>query len=155
MIFLAAGKKTYKKACFFLHSVTSPHRTAKPSPRCLPLAHPRALPAVVDSDRRSPSAMYEFPFECWGCERTHPAARKRFLNTAGTFRFSLVRGITRSWPPRPGGYTARDLGYYFSQDMGTSQHRMARHDQSCGALLEIRLSLHCTAGLDRAPCPIA
>ena len=52
---------------FFLCSVRSPHRTAKPSRGCLPLAHPRALPAVVDSDRRSPSAMCEFPFECWGC----------------------------------------------------------------------------------------
>ena len=42
---------------FFLYSARSPHRTAKPSRGCLPLAHPRALPAVLVSDRRSPSAM--------------------------------------------------------------------------------------------------
>ena len=54
---------------FFLYSARWPHRTAKPSRGCLPLAHPRALPAVKVSDRRSPSAMFEFPFECWcwGC----------------------------------------------------------------------------------------
>ena len=52
---------------FFLYSVRSPHRTAKPSRGCLPLEHPRALPAVFLSDRRSPSAMCEFPFEWWGC----------------------------------------------------------------------------------------
>ena len=55
---------------FFLYSARSPHRTAKPSRGCLPLAHPRALPAVIISDRRSPSAMCEFPFECWGCRQT-------------------------------------------------------------------------------------
>ena len=56
-------------ACFFFDSARSPHRTAKrqTSRGCLPLAHPRALPAVVLSDRRSPSAMCEFPFEWWGC----------------------------------------------------------------------------------------
>ena len=47
--------------------MSSPHRTAKPSRGCLPLAHPRALPAVSFSDRRSPSAMCEFPFECLRC----------------------------------------------------------------------------------------
>ena len=36
--------------------------TASPTRGCLPLAHPRALPAVVYSDRRSPSAMHELPF---------------------------------------------------------------------------------------------
>jgi hypothetical protein len=56
---------------FFLYSVRSPHRTAKPSRGCLPLAHPRALPAVMFSDRRSPSAMCEFPFECLGCLLLH------------------------------------------------------------------------------------
>ena len=69
---LAARKKTPKKACFFLYSARSPHRTAKPSRECLPLAHPRALPAaVVVSDRRSPSAMFELPFECLGCKPAH------------------------------------------------------------------------------------
>ena len=52
---------------FFGDSARSPHRTAKPSRGCLPLAHPRALPAVVLSDRRSPSAMCEVSFECLGC----------------------------------------------------------------------------------------
>ena len=45
------------------------NRTAKPSRACLPLAHPRAPPAVVVSDRRSPSAMFGFPFECLGCRK--------------------------------------------------------------------------------------
>ena len=56
-------------------SARSPHRTAKPSRGCLPLAHPRALPAVVVSDRRSPSAMCEFPFEWWGCSPTKPTTQ--------------------------------------------------------------------------------
>ena len=54
----------------FLYSVRSPHRTAKPSRDCPPLAHPRALPAVILPDRRSPSAMFEIPFECCGCKNT-------------------------------------------------------------------------------------
>ena len=49
------------------------NRTAKPSRGCLPLAYLRAPPAVILSDRRSPSAMCEFPFEWWGCTRhAHP-----------------------------------------------------------------------------------
>ena len=55
-----------QKGIFFGDSARSPHRTDKPSRGCLPLAHPRALPAVVNSDRRSPSAMCESPFEWWG-----------------------------------------------------------------------------------------
>ena len=67
MIFWLHVKKRTKRH-FFLCSARSPHRTAKFSRGCLPLAHPRALPAVMVSDRRSPSAMFEFPFEClaWG-----------------------------------------------------------------------------------------
>ena len=60
--------KNVQKGIFFSDSARSPHRTAKPSRGCLPLAHPRALPAVVVSDRRSPSAMCEFPFEWWECD---------------------------------------------------------------------------------------
>ena len=60
-------KKRTKSMLFSDSARSSPHRTAKPSRGCLPLAHPRALPAVILSDRRSPSAMCEFPFGCWGC----------------------------------------------------------------------------------------
>ena len=59
--------KNVQKGMFFNDSARSPHRTAKPSRGCLPLAHLRALPAVMVSDQRSPSAMCEFPFECLGC----------------------------------------------------------------------------------------
>ena len=63
-------KNVQSSMCFSVfsdYSARSPHRTAKPSRGCLPLAHPRALPAVVLSDRRSPSAMCEFPCGWWGC----------------------------------------------------------------------------------------
>ena len=67
--FLAHGSLAQRRLARVIHHhhVRSPHRTAKPSRGCLPLAHPRALPAVVFSDRRSPSAMCEFLFGCWGC----------------------------------------------------------------------------------------
>ena len=67
-----------KGGMFYSDSAGSPHRTAKPSRGCLPLAHPRALPAVILPDRRSPSAMSEFPFEWWGCiPRRIPRAARR------------------------------------------------------------------------------
>ena len=66
LIFFGCTRKNVQKGIFFLHSTRSPHRTAKLSRGCFPLAHPRALPAVMVSDRRSASAMYEFPFECRG-----------------------------------------------------------------------------------------
>ena len=70
-------KKRPKRHVFFLYSARSPHRTAKPSRGCLPLAHPRALPSVIISDRRSPSAMCEFPFECWGCKNNNNKTNRR------------------------------------------------------------------------------
>ena len=59
--------KNVQKGMFLSDSARSPHRTAKPSRGCLLLAHSRAPPAVILSDRRSPSPMCEFPFGCWGC----------------------------------------------------------------------------------------
>ena len=99
---------------FFRCSVRSPHRTAKPSRGCLPLAHPRrALPAVVVfSDRRSPSAMCEFPFECWGCfrwiwvrhnTRWHVTIRVAWLASVGGCAFSpqlllhTIPSVSRAW----------------------------------------------------------
>ena len=104
--------KNAQKGMFFSDSARSPHRTAKPSRGCLPLAHPRALPAVVLSDRRSPSAMCEFPFEWWGCHAgidqiaaavfpavcdLTPKARKTFFHESSESESALF-GI----PPAPG-----------------------------------------------------
>ena len=70
--------KNVQKGMFLNDSARSPHRTAKPSQGCLLLAHPRAPPAVILSDRRSPSAMCEFPFEWWGCPGfAHSTAGKK------------------------------------------------------------------------------
>ena len=51
-------------------------------------------------------------------------------------------------------FTARDLRY-FSQDMGTSQHRMARHDQSRVACVGWRSSDLPTAIAPRHPIRVA
>ena len=73
-VLAAREKRTKGHVCS--DSARSPHRTAKPSRGCLPLAHPRALPAVIHSDRRSPSAMCEFPFEYWGVTAAQHTRKK-------------------------------------------------------------------------------
>jgi len=49
----------------------------------IPLAHPRALPAAILSDRRSPSAMCDFPFQCLGCRELPPPAKPAKILLAG------------------------------------------------------------------------
>ena len=68
---------------FFLCSVRSPHRTAKPSRGCLPLAHPRAPLAVVVQigDRRAPCS--NFHSSAWGV--SIPPVQVWFSTAAGTF----------------------------------------------------------------------
>ena len=57
------------------------------------------------------------------------------------------------WPLRMAS-TARDLRY-FSRDMGTSQHRMARHDQSRLACVGWRLCVQPTAIAPYHPIRVA
>ena len=106
---------------FFLYSARSPHRTAKPSRGCLSLAHPRALPAVVVSDRRSPSAMYEFPFGCWGCGNTRRRAQcprspedlaravLAFVLFGNKGRMKLATTPPAPWPNRKAPVSTRNL----------------------------------------------
>ena len=89
--------KNVQKGMFLSDSARLPHRTAKASRECLPLAHPRALPSVIPSDRRSPSAMCEFPFECLGCGSGSDSGQApvygRFGVPPGWLGLPQVRGV--------------------------------------------------------------
>ena len=113
-----------------------PHRTAKPSRGCLPLAHPRAPPAVVVSDRRSPSAMCEFPFECLGCARFILSTPSAEVQPQGKFGGKLppvrTNQLNWGWPwpgrglascPQFGSFDGRSQGGFEKPALGCIFHR--------------------------------
>ena len=126
------------------------HRTAKPSRERLPLVHPRALPAVVVSDRRSPSAMFDFPFECWGCI-THDArhhahvCRRLISDEVSCVASSPTRGAPETHParyrPTPSGRAPP-----LFQDQGRVARRALRAPRGPRLLLRSLAAAHPARG---------
>ena len=133
---------------------------SEPSRGCLPLAHPRALPAVVVSDRRSPSAMFELPFECWGVQirlpltKCHPHhSRITSAPPPHWLPLALLPRYLRATPAKHGGSAARPLLIFRSTTLLRSSLRSLAKAKKNVEVRTLSPSPRIRAAWTRSPAP--